>query len=436
MNGGAMSAVRSMMGFPSEAVQDAQAAWAEALNADKELSGGRILYIHMPFCRSRCTFCPFYYGSASDQERGEYVKVLADELSRWGQEFQAVPVNSVYFGGGTPSDMTPDEITLLLQTLHRHFCLSSDCEITLESRIDGLDDAKISAAVDNGVNRFSLGVQTFDTALRRKLGRTSARETVLDTLSRLTSRNHASVTADIIYGLPGQTAAMLLNDLETMLNDTALSGFSFYRMHLHERLELARAIKAEKMPELPDDEACLELFKLCEERMCAAGAKRVSFKHFSFHPRERNLHNEISAWKVPCLPFGMNAGGRLGKFKFKQSGDFQEYKNMVGSGHKPLSSAGVFPSDFPLAAKISGQLNCRMNLNLELCMPVVPERIRAHVRAELGSALEQLERDGYFYPERYNSHRLTARGRFDCAKVASSLMTTAAKVYYQEKIIS
>jgi oxygen-independent coproporphyrinogen-3 oxidase len=431
-----MNGVRSMMGFPSEAVVDTQAAWTEALSADKKSSGGRILYIHMPFCRSRCTFCPFYYGSANDQERNEYVKVLANELSQWGQEFQSTPVNSVYFGGGTPSDMTPDEITLLLRILHRHFKLSSDCEVTLESRIDGLDDTKISAAVDNGVNRFSLGVQTFDTALRRKLGRTSAQETVLETLSRLTSCNHASVTADIIYGLPGQTAAMLLNDLETMLNDTALSGFSFYRMHLHERLELARAIKADKMPELPDDETCFKLFKLCEERMSAAGAKRISFKHFSFHPRERNLHNEISAWKVPCLPFGMNAGGRLDKFKFKQSGNFKDYKSMVESGCKPLASAGVFPADFPLAAKISGQLNCRMNLNLELCMPVVPEHIRDRVRTELGNALEQLERDGYFYAESYNSRRLTARGRFDCAKVASSLMTTAGKVYYQEKIIS
>ena len=188
---------RSTMGYPAAPVACSDAAWKKAAS-DPFTGAALILYIHYPFCRSRCSFCPFFSCVGTAAERRDYVELLKQELSRAEGSFLSFPVNSIYFGGGTPSDLRPDELSGLLEILHRKFKLANDCEITLESRIDGLNDDIVDAALAGGVNRFSLGVQTFDTELRRKLGRVSDRNTVLDTIARLAARNHASVAADIL----------------------------------------------------------------------------------------------------------------------------------------------------------------------------------------------------------------------------------------------
>lgn len=418
------------MGYPAAPVDSPDAAWKEA--AATPLDGNAlILYIHFPFCRSRCSFCPFYSGGGTAAERHDYVELLKRELSDAEGSFLSFPVNSVYFGGGTPSDMTPDELAGLLEILHRKFTLANDCEITLESRIDGVTDELIDAALSGGVNRFSLGVQTFDTELRRKLGRVSDRETVLDTIARLTARNQASVAADLLYGLPGQTPEMLLADLKTLIA-SGLSGFSFYRLRVHENLALSQAVKAGKLPSVPDEAACFELHRLGEEYLEAAGAKRLSVKHFSFSPRERNLHNEISANKGPCLPFGAGAGGRLGNYRFKLCSDRPAYAAKVLAGVKPLENAGVFPADYPLGAKISVQLYRTMSLNLNELEKTVPENLRPAVMAELEKCLDGLTDRGFFerhFPRFPKTCQLTAKGRFYYASAGSELMEAAASAW-------
>ena len=415
------------MGYPAAPVDSPDAAWKAAASAPLD-GNAQILYIHFPFCRSRCSFCPFYSGTGTAAERHEYVELLKKELSGAEGSFLSYPVNSVYFGGGTPSDLTPEELTGLLEILHRKFILANDCEITLESRIDGVTDELIDAAVSGGVNRFSLGVQTFDTDLRRKLGRTSDRETVLDTIARLTARNHASVAADLLYGLPGQTPEMLLDDLKTILNETALSGLSFYRLRVHGNLALSQHLKEGRLPAVPDENACFELHRLGETYLESAGAKRLSVKHFGLSPRERNLHNELSAYKGACLPFGAGAGGRLGNFRFKQYSDLKTYAEKVRSGVKPIENAGVFPADYPLGAKVSIQLYRSMALRTAELERVIPEKVRPAVMAKLTETLQKQTDRGYFTGHESN-YQLTAEGRFYYSAIGSELMEAAAAAW-------
>ena len=418
---------RSTMGYPAAPVDSPDAAWNEAAAAPFD-GNALILYIHFPFCRSCCSFCQFYSGTGTAAERHEYVEVLKRELSDAEGSFLSFPVNSVYFGGGTPSDLTPEELVGLLEILHSKFKLANDCEITLESRIDGLTDELIDAALAGGVNRFSLGVQTFDTGLRRKIGRVSDRETVLNTIARLTARNHASVAADLLYGLPGQTQEMLLDDLRTILNETALSGLSFYRLRVHGNLALSQHLKEGRLPAVPDETACFELHRLGENYLETAGVKRISVKHFGLTPRERNLHNELSAYKGACLPFGAGAGGRLGNFRFKQYSDLKTYAEKVRSGVKPMENAGVFPADYPLGAKISFQLYRSMAVRLAELDRVIPEKVRRTVLEKLAETLEKQTEQGYFV-RRETDHQLTAKGRFYYAAAGSELLEAAASAW-------
>ena len=417
------------MGYPAAPVDSPDAAWKEAAAAPFD-GNALILYIHFPFCRSRCSFCPFYSGTGTAAERHDYVELLKRELSDAEGSFLSHPVNSVYFGGGTPSDLTPDELAGLLEILHSKFILANDCEITLESRIDGVTDELIDAALAGGVNRFSLGVQTFDTDLRRKLGRTSSRETVLDTIARLTGRNQASVAADILYGLPGQTPEKMVDDLDTIVHQTALSGLSFYRLRVHGNLALSQHLKEGRLPAVPDEAACFELHRQGESYLESAGVKRISVKHYGLTPRERNLHNELSAYKGACLPFGAGAGGRLGKYRFKQYSDLKTYAEKVRSGVKPIENAGVFPPDYPLGAKISIQLYRSMAVCLADVERVIPETLRPAVMSALTDVLEQQTGQGYFvHHEPADTYRLTAKGRFKYAAVGSELLEAAAAAW-------
>lgn len=127
-------------------------------------SSQRALYLHIPFCRKRCSFCNFFENGAKPQRIADYVEALSAELRRAGQNplVQSRPFQAVYIGGGTPSDMTASQIALLLRSL-TDFPLSDDAEITLEGRLNGFGDDKWQAALNGGVNRFSFGVQSFDT---------------------------------------------------------------------------------------------------------------------------------------------------------------------------------------------------------------------------------------------------------------------------------
>jgi len=420
--------VRGLMGYPAAEEPDPAGAWTRAVSRPPREA---TLYIHIPFCRSRCSFCPFYRGGADEREWRSYVTLLEKELRQTAPLFAGTVISTVYFGGGTPSDLQPEAISCLLRTLKSCYHLANDCEITLESRIDGFDGERIAAALENGVNRFSLGVQTFDTELRRALDRKSVRETVLELIGRLTGSGQASVAADILYGLPGQTPESLLRDLDTAVKETALSGISFYRLHLHERLPLAEKIRRNLLPGVPGEEECFELFSLCEERLKEAGAKRLSFKHFSLHPRERDLHNELCAWKSPCVPFGIGAGGRLGFWRFKQTGEFEVYRRLTEAGEKPLASAGKFPADHAAGSRIAGQLNCRMNCDPGYTAAAAPEELRDKVRRNLETALAELTAKGFFHAPRFGAYRLTRLGRFRCGVVASELMECAARAWEQ-----
>ena len=183
------------MGFPSVPVPDPQITWKQAV--DKPIEVPCAVYLHIPYCRSRCSFCNFYYGQASETEIADYALLLEREIREWGPRIRGT-VNAVYFGGGSPGILTPEAIRRVLSAVRESVPLANDAEITWETRVEDLDDARLEAVLAGGVNRFSVGVQTFDTALRRALGRTSAKETVLKTLSRLAVCNQAAVTVDLL----------------------------------------------------------------------------------------------------------------------------------------------------------------------------------------------------------------------------------------------
>lgn len=418
---------RGMMGFFSIPVADPAAAWREALAEDAPSL--RTLYIHIPFCRSRCSFCPFYLGAAGPGELEEYVRLLVRELERWGEEAGRFPVNAVYFGGGTPSDLSAGQFVAILDALHRYYRLAADCEITVEGRIDGLDAEKVLLLAAHGVNRLSIGVQTFDTELRRKLGRQSSRETILARLGELVGLNELAVVIDLLYGLPGQTLADVREDLNILFSSTQLSGLDLYRLRAGETLPLAKLIAEGKLPAVPGEEEAFEMFQLGVARMRAEGAVRLSPLHFAFDARERNLNNTVSGAKHVCLPFGMKAGGRLAGFRFSQHTALADYRRAVEAGEKPLAAAGAYPPDFATCGVLSGQIYRRMLVDPVRVAEAAPEPMRDAVRRNLARGAEAWRERGFLTSGENAVWFLTERANFSHRAMAADLMERIAEAF-------
>lgn len=238
-------------------------------------------YVHVPYCESRCLYCGFFGGKYTVEAGAAYVAALTGEIERAGafDSVTSAPINALYLGGGTPTALRAEDLTLLLRTLEQTLPLANDCEITVEGRIHNFDDAKIEACLEAGVNRFSIGVQSFDTGIRRGLGRIAAKDTVCRRLEALAAYNEAAIIIDLIYGLPGQTLDDWAEDIRTFLA-LPLDGVDLYQLNIFPGSSLAKAMEAEKIPTAATLTEQGAFFERGVAMMEAARCRRLSMSHW------------------------------------------------------------------------------------------------------------------------------------------------------------
>lgn len=312
-------------------------AWAQAASAPKRTSR-RALYVHVPFCLHRCSFCSFYSNATRTADLDGYTATVIREMQNALAEAPRLAqeeINVVYFGGGTPTDLSARNLADLVSFIYKNFNVAADREFTVEGRTSGFDEEKIRACIDNGVNRFSFGVQTFDTTLRRKLGRIMSKEELVERLSlvKKIGGDNAALMLDFIYGLPGQTPELWDEDLRMITEVVPVDGADLYQLKLLPGTSLTRAGK-----DLSYDER-FALFMTARERLSKLGWKRLSMTHWGRTPLERNWYNHGTKTGMELVPFGSRAGGFLGGFSFMQMPDLQKYTETVAAGKKGLMVA-------------------------------------------------------------------------------------------------
>ena len=247
------------------------------------------LYIHIPFCRSRCSYCDFATGIYQGELAARYVRAVVDEIKT---SLNAdARVDTVYFGGGTPSLLTPDQLAQILSELHRQFNVVSDSEITVEMNPGTISRAQLRAFRDLGVNRASFGAQTFDDAELAKLGRSHTTAETLKTFHELRAAGFDNVSFDLIAGLPGQTLDGWQRNIEQSL---ALEPehLSFYLLEVHSGTPLADHIRRGLQP-LPDEDQAAVMYEWMLECAAAAGYEHYEISNLSkpgFHSRHNTKY--------------------------------------------------------------------------------------------------------------------------------------------------
>ena len=315
---------------------EAAEAALEAL-ADRPRSGKTLAYIHVPFCETRCLYCMFYQNPLTEEAAHRYADALVRDLELWsGRAAQeSAPIHAVYFGGGTPTALSSADLKRSIEAVRRHLPLANDCEITIEGRIHNFTDEKMEAALEAGANRFSLGAQTFSTDVRRSMMRVDDRETMIRRLEKLAGYDEAAVVIDLIYGFPGQSMDVWLDDLRTA-SSLPLDGVDCYQLNVFERSPLARRIAAGKLPPAADTAMKADMFAASVEFFTRANWRRLSNNHWGRTHRERNIYNELGKSACDCLAFGSGAGGRLFGASFMLERGLAEWSARVEAGRKPV----------------------------------------------------------------------------------------------------
>ena len=215
------------------------------------------LYLHIPFCKAKCAYCDFYSLPRSEEKMDAYVASLTAHLTETAPMAAGHTVDTVYFGGGTPSYLGAERITQLLQTVKKHYRLAKEAEITLEANPDSLFDWKALRALRRlGLNRISLGVQSSDDAVLRSLGRIHTWQQVVEAADAVRRAKIPDLSLDLIYGLPDQTAEQwekTLSDAVTLAPD----HISCYGLKLEEGTPLWQ--RRDRLT-LPDDEMQADMY--------------------------------------------------------------------------------------------------------------------------------------------------------------------------------
>lgn len=272
-----------------------------------ELAG---IYIHIPFCRSRCSYCDFATGAYDSASAEHYVEAVVREISEFGKRGalgtfeEAVDVDTIFFGGGTPSLLTPAQVARLLDAMHKRFRIAADPEVTMEMNPGTVSLPMLSELRRLGINRASFGAQTFDNRELRRLGRTHTAADAQRTLADLRSAGFDNVSFDLIAGLPAQTLDAWNKNLSQALT-LRPTHLSLYLLEVHEGTPLADQLKRGMWPPL-DEDAAAEMYRLMLEQTEAAGYEHYEISNFCL-PGCESRHNTKYWTGAPYYGFGCAA---------------------------------------------------------------------------------------------------------------------------------
>lgn len=262
------------------------------------------IYIHVPFCRSRCSYCDFATGAYEGALAERYVRALAREVESFGLVEGRAEVDTIYFGGGTPSLLEPGQVARVLGAVRRRFEVDERAEVTLEMNPGTVTAGHLRRLREAGVNRASFGAQTFDDEELRRLGRTHTADETRRTFAALRESGFDNVSLDLIAGLPRQTLEAWAANLEEAL---ALrpEHLSLYLLEVHEGTPLAEQIRAGRYAE-PDPDLAAEMYRLMASRTRGAGYEQYEISNFCLAGRE-SRHN-LKYWTgEPYFGFGCSA---------------------------------------------------------------------------------------------------------------------------------
>ncbi len=308
------------------------------------------LYVHIPFCQSKCPYCDFY--SLTDLDLiPAYLTALDQEASLYQEQFPAF--DSLFLGGGTPSLLSGVQLDRLMTTLRRHFHLAPDAEITLEANPDDITRDKLARFLDLGINRLSLGVQSCHEAELRFLGRRHTARQTLAALELIRAAGFANLGLDLMYGLPGQRQEDWVGTLETALQ-FAPEHLSCYQLTISSGTPLGQLAAGGRLAPL-DEEAERAFFFLTSQFLTERGYLHYEIANFAREEAYRCRHNHKYWRHIPYLGLGPGAHSFQGIRRWWNFSSVGWYVSGLRDGAAPVAGSELLtPEQLRLEALFLG----------------------------------------------------------------------------------
>jgi oxygen-independent coproporphyrinogen III oxidase len=288
------------------------------------------IYVHIPFCIKKCRYCAFVSSPPNKEELKEYPALLLRELQLHASA--AGPVASIYFGGGTPSLLQPRQLARLLEEINAQGGIQAESEITLEANPGSVDQISLRGFRDAGINRISLGIQSFDDRFLECLGRIHTAEQSRQAFRDARTAGFNNISIDLIHSLPGQSLLQWRSELLHAIK-LAPEHLSIYGLTVEEGTPFARSYPT-GCHELPDDDLSADMFELADELLTAAGFEHYEIANYA-RPGYRSEHNS-GYWKRDgYLGLGVAAHSFLRDgygVRFGNPDNLEDYRDGVTAG--------------------------------------------------------------------------------------------------------
>ncbi len=307
----------------------------------------KAIYVHTPYCDKICSFCNLNRKQI-DGSLDSYAQYIADEFDKYGQTnyFKKSEFEVIFFGGGTPTVYKPHQLEIILESIKRNVTLTKDYEFTFETTLHNLTEEKLEVMMKYGVNRLSVGIQTFSEAGRKFYNRTYGKEETIEKLKKLKEFFKGDVCVDIIYNFPNQTINEVLEDAR-IVKKLEISSASFYSLMVHEGSKLSKDIEAEKVKMEEDMKKDYLLYQHFVDEMLRGNQYHI----LELTKIARNGGDDYKYIKVrntggDTFPIGVGAGGSvhgIGVYRMSKEMSFYSQQTDYHERFSKLSGIMQFP---------------------------------------------------------------------------------------------
>lgn len=319
------------------------------------------IYVHIPFCKEKCYYCDFITMPYQEKRIGEYFSLLEKEVYMYKDKFENYTIDSIYFGGGTPSFVDSKYIIDLILLLKKYFFIEDNIEFTIETNPDTLDKYKLNDYINYGINRISLGVQTFNDNILKILGRNHSSETIINDIEIIKEIGFKNLSLDLIMGLPKQKLSNIKNDLQ-IIREISPKHISYYDLIIEENTRFNKLYKEKKLL-LPTDDENRKFYKNIISSLNSMNLNQYEISNFAVTGFE-SKHN-LKYWLVnEYLGLGIGASSYIHNYRYTNEYRYKEYKNKINNDVLPIQAKEYLTYNNKIFEKII--MNMRLVTGLSL----------------------------------------------------------------------
>lgn len=356
-------------------------------------------YVQIPFCTQICYYCDFSKVFIKNQPVDAYLEHLIQET----RSYEIGKLRTLYIGGGTPTALSAQQLAYLLTELPKVMDLSEVEEFTIEANPGDLDPDKIAVLKESQVNRVSLGVQTFDNKMLKKIGRSHQEQDIYDNIRHLKQAGFDNISIDLIYALPGQTMDQVKENVAKAI-DLDIPHMSLYSLILENHTVFMNRMRRGKLP-LPKEELEAEMFEYIIEELEKAGFEHYEISNFS-KPGFESRHNLVYWDNAEYYGLGAGASGYVDGIRYKNHGPIRHYLEAVEAG-----KARITEEHLTLEEKMEEELFLGLRKKTGVSKARFEEKFGISFDQRYGQVVASLTEQGLLVPDD-KQVRMTKRGLF------------------------